>query len=133
VAIRKDHAGQARRVAQAVWGLRPLMFTKLLVIVDEGIDVRDAGQVWSAVAVHADLRRDVFSWEGPADPWDPAAAGGPLGCRVAIDATAKLPGERAAACPGAARTSDEIRRRVSERWAQYGLGPAISDPLSGVG
>jgi len=122
VAIRKDHAGQARRVALAVWGLRSLMFTKFLVIVDDQIDVRDAEQVWSAVAVHADPRRDVFLWEGPPDPWDPAAAGGSLGCRVAIDATAKLPGERAAERLGAAGTSEEVRRRVSERWAQYGLG-----------
>ena len=122
VAIRKDHAGQARRVAQAVWGLRPLMFTKFLVIVDEEVDVRDAEQVWSAVAAHADPRSDVFFGEGPADPWDPATAPGTLGCRMAIDATAKLPGERAAERLGPAAASEEVRRRVSERWPQYGLG-----------
>ncbi len=74
VAIRKRHAGQARRVAHAVWGLCAWMFTKFLVVVDEEVDVRDVRQVFAAVAAEVDPARDLIADQGPADPWDPASA-----------------------------------------------------------
>ena len=45
--------------------------------------------------------RDVVVEEGPPDPWDAATPAGTLGCRLVIDATAKLPAERSAAPPAA--------------------------------
>ena len=120
VSIRKDYAGQARRVAHSLWGMRQWMFTKLLVIVDEEIDVHDAAQVWSAVARHADMGRDVVLQPGPLEPSDSAAEPGELTTRMAIDATRKLPGERAALRP-ASHMPEEVRRRVTERWPELGL------------
>ncbi len=92
--IRKTHAGQARQAAGALWALRPAMFCKVLVVVDEEVDVRDAEQVWAAVAAHADPGRDAAFQDGPADPFDPAAAPGRLARRMVVDATAKLSEER---------------------------------------
>jgi len=89
VSIRKTYAGQAHRVASALQAMRPWMYAKVLVIVDDGVDVRDPDQVWSAVARHADLGRDLISARGPSDPWDPAAPPEPTTCRLAIDATKK--------------------------------------------
>ena len=66
VSIRKVYAGQARRAAHAVWGLRQLMFAKLLVIVDEEVDVHDYPQVWAAVGRHVDPGRDLILLPGPA-------------------------------------------------------------------
>jgi len=123
VSIRKTYAGQARRVAQAVWGLPLLMCSKFLVVVDDDLDIRDQGQVWSRVATRVDPARDVFFQEGPPDPWDPAAPAGTLACRMAIDATAKLPDEGRAHISQPATMSEEVRRLVSGRWNQYGLGP----------
>ena len=128
VSIRKTYAGQARRVAQAVWGLSALMFSKLLVIVDEELDVHDHRQIWSAVATRADPGRDVFFQQGPPDPWDPAAPAVGLASRMAIDATVKLPEESHADMPQTAAMSDEVRRLVSGRWNQYGLGPEPGEP-----
>ncbi len=122
VAIRKSYAGQARRVAQAIWGISHLMFSKLLVIVDESVDVHDPHQVWLAVATQADPSGDIFFHQGPRDPWDPATLPGTLACKMAIDATVKLPGETAGQRPIPTCMTEEIRRLVSGRWAEYGLG-----------
>ena len=122
VSIRKTYAGQARRVAHAAWGLPQWMFAKLLVVVDEDVDVHDYDQVWSAVAVNVDPGRDVIFQQGPPDPLDPATPPGQLGHKMAMDATAKLPQERSGDLPHPAVMSEETRRLVSERWSQYGLG-----------
>jgi len=123
VSIRKTYAGQAHRVADAAWGLRQLMFAKVLVVVDQRIDVHDEQQVLRAIAANVHPRRDVFFRQGPADPFDAATPPGELGHRMGIDATAKLPGERPGTWPEPNVVSEEIRKLVSDRWAEYGLGP----------
>jgi 4-hydroxy-3-polyprenylbenzoate decarboxylase len=88
--IHKTYAGQARRAAHAAWGLRPMMFAKTLVVVDDDVDVRDQQAVLSAVASNMNPARDVLFDQGPPDPYDPAATVGQLGQRMAIDATRKI-------------------------------------------
>jgi 4-hydroxy-3-polyprenylbenzoate decarboxylase len=123
VSIRKTHAGQARRVAHAVWGLRQTMFAKLLVVVDDDVNVHDPRQAWSAVAANMEPGRHVFFSEGPVDPWDPASVPGVLNCRMALDATRKLPGESGGHPRVSVPDADRIVRVVTERWSEYGLAP----------
>ena len=99
LSIRKSYAGQARRVAAMAWGLRPLAFAKFLVVVDAEMDVHDHGQVLAAMAAHVDPGRDVFVERGPARPAGRGHAGRPAAARLVIDATAKLPAERAGPRP----------------------------------
>jgi 4-hydroxy-3-polyprenylbenzoate decarboxylase len=93
VSIRKTYPGQGRRAAQAAWGLRPMMFAKVLVVVDDDVNVRDQQAVLSAVTSNMNPGRDVLIDQGPPDPYDPAAMPGVLGQRMAIDATRKLAAE----------------------------------------
>ena len=51
------------------------------------------------------------------------------GGKLGIDATHKLPSEDARPWPEEIVMSDEIRARVTARWAEYGLG-ASPDPTS---
>ncbi len=67
-----------------------MMFAKMLVVVDEDVDVHDQQQVLAAVAVNVRPGRDVLIEHGPADPFDPAAPAGALGEKMAFDATRKL-------------------------------------------
>jgi 4-hydroxy-3-polyprenylbenzoate decarboxylase len=90
VSIRKTYAGQGRRAAHAAWGLRPMMFAKTLVVVDEDVGVRDQQAVLAAISANMNPARDVLVDQGPFDPFDPAARVGGLGQRMAIDATRKL-------------------------------------------
>lgn len=127
LSICKTYAGQARRVAHAAWGLQPLMFAKLLVVVDEHVDVRDHHQVLSAIANNVNPGRDVITQQGPPDPLDVATPPGVLSQKMALDATAKLPGEHAGPWPESAAMADEIERLVSDRWEAYGLGPRLDE------
>ena len=61
------------------------MFAKLLVIVDEEVDIRDYPQVWAAVWRHVDPARDLLLCPGPVQPLGPGGGG----CRAG-DST--LPG-----------------------------------------
>ena len=123
IAIHKTYAGQARQVATAAWGLRPLGFAKLLVVVDAEVDVRDAEQVWAAIAHEAHLVRDVWRHAAPPDPLDPTSSGDELGCRMAIDATRKFAAEGHASRARNLLLDGDVEKLVSDRWAQYGLGP----------
>jgi 4-hydroxy-3-polyprenylbenzoate decarboxylase len=123
VAIGKSYPGQARQVAQAVWGYAPLMFSRLLVIVDAEVDLRDTVSVLRAVSQWCDPGRDLIVADGPADPWlvDPQRIG--VTHRLAIDATRKLPGETRGSDRVPAEMTASVRRLVDDRWLEYGLGP----------
>jgi 4-hydroxy-3-polyprenylbenzoate decarboxylase len=124
LSIEKTYAGQARRVAHAAWGLAQLTYAKLLVVVDEEVDVHDHRQVLSAMTTNVRPDRDVFFFpQGPPDPMDIATAPGELGHKMAIDATAKLPEEHTCPWPQPAVMSEQIQQLVSDRWPEYGLGP----------
>jgi 4-hydroxy-3-polyprenylbenzoate decarboxylase len=123
VAIRKTYAGQARQVATAAWGLRPFAFAKLLVVVDADVDVRDAEQVWAAIAHEAHLVRDVWELAAPGDPLDPTSSGDELSRRLAIDATRKFAAEGRESRPRHVLPERDMEKLVTDRWAQYGLGP----------
>lgn len=123
--IDKRYAGQARRVAHALWGLPGLMLAKWLVIVDGDVDVRDPAQFTAAIARHVDPAHDIFFTQGPPDPWQSASTAdhaGQLAQRLGIDATAKLPGERGPGSSMAAIADPPTIAQVSQRWAEYGLG-----------
>jgi 3-polyprenyl-4-hydroxybenzoate decarboxylase len=85
---------------------------------------------------------DVILEEGPSDPLDPAVSalgieGRGLGCRMTLDATRKLAGERGglkqegssndvmATMDGMATMCEEIRQRVEQRGPEYGLGASL--------
>jgi 4-hydroxy-3-polyprenylbenzoate decarboxylase len=93
VSIRKTYAGQGRRAAHAAWGLPATRFAKMLVMVDEDVDVHDHQQVLAAVTVNVRPGRDVLIERGPADPFDPASPSDGLGEQMALDATRKGPEE----------------------------------------
>jgi 4-hydroxy-3-polyprenylbenzoate decarboxylase len=121
VAIRKQYAQQARKVAAALWGLEMLMFTKLLVIVDESVDVHDPGQVLAAIGANVYPGRDVFFHQGPGFPLDHAAPEPLAGHQMAIDATAKLPGEHPYPWPARLELDAATAKLIEERWAEYGI------------
>lgn len=121
LAIEKTYAGQARHVATVAWGLPPFQFARLLIIVDADVDVHDMDRVLAAVADESNCAEDIWEVAGPNDPIDPTSFKGQVCRRIAIDAT----------CDRDVRTSramrllpnEEIAKLVTERWAEYGLGP----------
>jgi 4-hydroxy-3-polyprenylbenzoate decarboxylase len=128
VSIRKAFPGHAQKVMHAIWGLGMLSLTKSVVVVDEWVDVHDYEEVFFRVGANVDPKRDVLISEGPLDHLDHAPTLQFYGGKLGIDATHKGPAEGAREWPPEIEMSDEIRRRVDERWAEYGLGePAGAD------
>ncbi|MDH3590678.1 MAG: UbiD family decarboxylase, partial [Planctomycetota bacterium] len=93
VRIKKEYPLQARRVMSAIWGAGQMAWTKVIVVVDEDVDVHDEAAVWRALFEHADFRRDLELVNGPLDILDHAAPRLGAGGKLGIDATRKVAGE----------------------------------------
>ncbi|RMF82595.1 MAG: UbiD family decarboxylase [Planctomycetota bacterium] len=122
VKIRKEYPYQARRVMHAIWGAGQMAFTKMIVVVDEHVDVQDEQAVLFHMCANVDPRRDIVITEGPLDILDHAAAETGVGGKIGIDATRKIPGEGTIRdWPDEIEMTAEVRERVTRRWAEYGL------------
>ena len=93
VKIRKRFPGHARKVMHALWGLGQMMFSKIIIVVDESVDVQNLGEVLWAVSNNIDPQRDTEFVMGPIDVLDHAARVMGYGSKMGIDATRKLPEE----------------------------------------
>jgi len=93
VAIRKAYPLQARRVMHSIWGAGQMAWTKLIVVVDDDVNVHDESAVLAAALRHCDFKRDLEAVNGPLDILDHAAARLGAGGKLGIDATRKIPGE----------------------------------------
>jgi 4-hydroxy-3-polyprenylbenzoate decarboxylase len=93
VSIRKSYPGQARKVMNAIWSLGQAMFTKVIIVVDEDVDVQDLADVTLKVLNHIDPERDIQFTLGPIDSLDHASRLPNYGSKMGIDATRKWPTE----------------------------------------
>ncbi len=93
VSIRKSYPGQARKVMNAIWSLGQAMFTKVIIVVDEDVDVQDLADVTLKVLNHIDPERDIQFTLGPIDSLDHASRLANYGSKMGIDATRKWPTE----------------------------------------
>ena len=120
--IRKTYPQQARKVMHAIWSLQRLMVAKMVVIVDEDVDVQNEESVWHHVGANTHPGRDTFVSDGPADMLDHAAPVRGMGRKLGIDATRKLPAEgHPREWPDALEISPEIANLINGRWAEYGI------------
>jgi len=122
VNIKKEYPYQARRVMHAIWGAGQMALTKIIVVVDEHVDVHDDQAVWFQVCSNADPRRDIMLSEGPLDILDHAAPVLGVGGKLGIDATRKIAGEgQVREWPDEIEMTADVRELVERRWAEYGL------------
>jgi 4-hydroxy-3-polyprenylbenzoate decarboxylase len=99
VKIRKEYPLQARRVMCSVWGAGQMAWTKVVVVVDDDVEVHDEAAVWRAVFRNCDFARDLELVNGPLDILDHAAPRLGAGHKLGIDATRKVPGEEVNGVP----------------------------------
>ena len=123
VSIRKSYPGHARKIMSGIWGLGQAMFTKVVVVVDEDVNVRDYREVtWKALCA-LDPERDIEFHLGPVDTLDHAARLPDFGSHMGVDATRKGPAEGYArgAWPDEIEMREETKRRIDALWKQLGL------------
>ncbi len=122
IKIRKEYPMQARKVMSAIWGAGQMMFSKMIVIVDDHVNVHDEQDVLFRVGANVDWRRDVAVVDGPCDILDHATPTYGTGAKIGIDATRKIPGEGTVRdWPEELTMTDAMIERVRQRWAEYGL------------
>ena len=126
VKIRKEYPLQARRVMHAIWGAGQMAWTKMIVVVDDHVDVHDPDAVWFHVCANCDPGRDIEVVNGPLDILDHAAPRLGAGHKIGFDATAKVKGEECGGhpvrdFPTILRMDEAVRELVSRRWGEYGL------------
>jgi 4-hydroxy-3-polyprenylbenzoate decarboxylase len=95
VAMRKQYAGHAKRVMFGIWSfLRQFMYTKMIVVTDDDVNIRDWKDVIWALTTRVDPARDTLIVPNtPIDYLDFASPVAGLGSKIGIDATNKWPGE----------------------------------------
>lgn len=122
VSIKKRYPGHAKKVMAALWGMGLMMLAKLIIVVDEGVDVQDVSEVMWRVFNNIDARRDVMLVEGPLDALDHSSPLPHLGTKMGIDATRKWPSEgHLREWPGDIIMNDDIKKLVDGKWDRYGL------------
>jgi len=88
--IKKDYPGQALKVMNSLWGAGQMMFTKMMVIVDEHTSLKDYRALARYVSQHFDPERDVTFGQGPIDVLDHSCSKMAFGGKLGIDGTRKL-------------------------------------------
>jgi 4-hydroxy-3-polyprenylbenzoate decarboxylase len=121
--IKKRYPGQARKVMFGLWGTGQLSLTKMLIIVDEDVNIHDMNDVLWAVTTRTDPSRDILIVDrAPTDTLDPASPLLNLGSKMGVDATVKSKDEGFTREWQEAVASDErTRNLVSNRWKEYGI------------
>nr|WP_204619095.1 menaquinone biosynthesis decarboxylase [Desulforadius tongensis] len=122
VSIRKKYPGQAKKVMCALWGIGLMALAKLIIVVDEDVDVQNVSEVMWRVFNNIDARRDTVIVDGPLDDLDHASPIHRYGAKMGIDATRKWPEEGyTREWPDVIEMSADIKALVDRKWKEYGL------------
>ena len=123
VSMRKQYAGHAKRVMFGIWSfLRQFMYTKMIVVTDDDVDIREWKEVVWALTTRVDPARDTLIVEStPIDYLDFASPVAGLGSKMGIDATNKWPGETARTWGRPIEMDEAVRARVDRLWQELGL------------
>ena len=120
--IKKTYPQHARKLMHAIWGLGQIMFTKMIIVVDENVNVQNQDEVLFHVGANCDFSRDVEIVKGPTDILDHASSYYGWTGKIGIDATKKWKDEGFdREWPNYIVMDAEIKKKVGERMKALGL------------
>ena len=99
VKIKKEYPGQASKVMHSMWGAGQMMFTKIMIVVDEDVNIHDQREVARYISKNFDPKHDTYVTQGPVDVLDHSCSVMAFGGKIGIDGTKK--------------TSEELASRIS--------------------
>lgn len=91
--VRKRYPAQAKKLMSSLWGAGQMSFSKMILAVDEGVNVHDYEEVACALLNRLDIQRDIVVTEGVLDVLDHSAPEPLRGAKLGIDVTSPAPGE----------------------------------------
>lgn len=118
VSIRKRYPGHAKKVMFALWSMGMLSLTKVVIVVDDDVNVHDMREVIWAVTTRFDPSKDVVIIpDSPIDALDHSTYRPSLGGKLGIDATKKWKEEGyEREWPEVVEMDEEVKRRVDAIW-----------------
>lgn len=118
VSIRKRYPGHAKKVMFALWSMGMLSLTKVVIVVDDDVNVHDMREVIWAVTTRFDPSKDVVIIpDSPIDALDHSTYKPSLGGKLGIDATKKWKEEGyEREWPEVVEMDEEVKRRVDAIW-----------------
>ncbi|MBT9260132.1 MAG: menaquinone biosynthesis decarboxylase [Clostridiales bacterium] len=122
VAIKKSFPGHAYKVAAGLWGLGQMSLEKVIVVVDDDVNVKDPEEAWWVALSHMDPQRDVKIYPGPLSVLDHSPSELAFGGKMVIDGTRKFPEEgHRRPWPARIRQDARVAELVKRRWQELGL------------
>ncbi|MFN5154574.1 MAG: menaquinone biosynthesis decarboxylase, partial [Gemmatimonadota bacterium] len=122
VSIKKHYPGQAWKVMNALWGAGLMSLAKVLVVVDDWVDVRNPQEAWWVALNNIDPERDTRFTMGPVDVLDHSSRAFTYGSKMGIDATKKWPEEGFTRdWPTVIEMDPDTKARVDAIWSQLGI------------
>lgn len=88
--IQKEYAGQGQKVMNAMWGAGQMMFNKILVIADQGVQIQDYKKLAQYTFKNLNPANDIYFTQGPMDVLDHSCSKLGFGGKMCIDGTAKF-------------------------------------------
>ncbi len=117
VSIRKRYPGQARKIMNAIWSLGQAMFTKVIIIVDEWVNVHNLSEVAWVALNYIEPERDIQFMKGPVETLEHATDIPFYGSKIGIDATEKIPEEGfKRKWPERIIMDDSVKQKIDKLW-----------------
>jgi len=122
VSIKKEYPGQAYKVMNALWGQGLMSLAKVLVIVDEWVNVQNAQEAWWVALNNIDPERDARFTMGPMDVLDHSSRTFTYGSKMGLDATKKFPEEGfVREWPAVIEMDADTKKAVDAKWSRLGI------------
>jgi 4-hydroxy-3-polyprenylbenzoate decarboxylase len=93
VSFEKRYPAQARKLMSGLWGAGQMAFAKMLLMVDDDVDVHDYDAVARRLLDRLDIANDLILNEGVLDVLDHSAPTALYGAKLGVDATTPMGGE----------------------------------------
>ena len=116
VSINKSEPNDAKKLIKELWNHEDMKYNKFLIVVDKEVDANDLSTVAWKVFNNIDAKRDLLIEDANFDNENC------FGHRLGIDATKKFKEEgHAREWPDDIVMSEEIKKKVTKRWSEYGF------------
>jgi len=124
VSIRKEFPGHAYKVMHGLWGMGLMSLAKIIVVVDDFIDVQNTKEAWWYTLGNIDPERDIIFTRGPIDDLDHASQIPSFGSKMGIDATRKWKEEGfERRWPDVIEMEPATKEKVDSYFSELGIGP----------
>ncbi len=123
ISMNKQYVGHAKRLMFGIWSyLRQFMYTKLVIVTDDDIDIRSWDDVVWALSTRMDPARDTVIIDNtPIDYLDFASPQPGLGGKMGLDATNKWPGETQREWGKPIAMRSDVIKRIDGLWSELGI------------